>query len=103
MNLAKKLKSPVMLAVAGRLSDGSQLPKKDIDMTVEKKIGDDTKHSDKKNVHKALKHLQNMTNDQLEALLSSKDNFIIDCILDQVPVVSINVCTCSLFDIRISY
>lgn len=40
-------------------------------------------------ISKPLKHLKKMSNDELEALLTSQDNFILDCLLDQAPMVSV--------------
>lgn len=48
----------------------------------------DKKSEDETDVSKASKHLKKMSNDELEALLSSQDSFVIDCLLDQVPTVS---------------
>lgn len=77
INLAKKFKPPLL-----GLKATSDIIKKDISF-----LRLDKESEDEFDISKTSKHLKKMSNDQLKALLSSQDNFVIDRLLDQTPMV----------------
>lgn len=72
--LAKKLKSPPEGKIETIKKELNFLSKKDEEI---------------KELRKAHRQLRKMSNEELEMLSDSKDNFVLDCFLDQVPTVSI--------------
>lgn len=55
---------------------------------------DDQPNSDgiveNKSLSRAIRHLRKMSDDELRALISADDDFVLDCLIDQTPLVSIS-------------
>lgn len=92
LNLAKKLKSPppAQVAIENLAKEAKEFIADKVTSETKKTTTKTDKDEGRKILKKTYKQVHRMSNDDLEMLLNSKDNFFIDCLLsDHVSPVSI--------------
>lgn len=76
INLTKMIKLPMVAQAA------SKAPQEQNGL-------ENISNKESKSLSRALRHLHKMSDDELKALLAADDDYVLDCLVNQTPLVSI--------------